>query len=217
MILATSCGQRQSKTAAEGDANSTRDPFLLVPGERAGLFVLNREYEPVEKLYKDYGFRQEIDEWLNVNILRNSEEVLSFRRLDGSDIENTVGNSIIVSSSDFHTAEKTGVGASLGDLLNSYSKYKIKINFVPEEDYAPIKFTEYENIDRLLEAIRNGLKGIDSSSFICLDSNGERTGIVFYFELKSTDNPEKMKKESKVVSVVIREPKFFDEEGNMWF
>ena len=208
-MFATSCG------------HSSQDPFLLVPGERAGLFVLNQKCEPVETLYKDYGYRQEIDDWSAVNILHNDDLVVLFYPMleEGGDsrIENTVGNSIGVYSSDFRTAEKIGVGSSLDDLLRNYSKYKIKITFTPEEDYAPIKTSEYENINEFLEYIlQNGTDGIDFTSFICLDANKETTGIIFYFNLEGIDNPETLKKESKITHIVIREPNYQEEEGTAW-
>ena len=209
-MFATSCG------------HSSQDPFLLVPGERAGLFVLNQKYEPVETLYKDYGYSQEMTEWSDIEIFHNDDLVMVIAPMlkEGGDspIENTVGNSICVLSSDFHTAEKISVGSSLDDLSRNYSRYKIKITFTPEEDYAPTNTSEYENINEFLEYIRqNGRDRIDVTSFVCLDAKKETTGIIFFFNLEGVDNPETLKKESKITHIVIREANYQEEEeGTVW-
>jgi hypothetical protein len=209
MLLATSCGQDTSKQQAEEPV----DPFLMVAGERAGRFFLNKEYQPIEKLYEGYGFSQKTGDWLDINILRDAEIVMTFPPMmeEGEDtgIANTVGESITVFSSDFHTAENTGVGSSLEDLLSVYWKYKIKINYIPEEDYAPIKFIEFEEIELMLEYLeQNGFDNIDpyGISLTCLNSDEEETGIRFFFEMGETVDLENIKTELKVIQVAIMIP-----------
>ena len=198
-------------TALCGQSQPT-DPFLIVPGVRAGHFFLNQSYEPLEKLYKGYGFSQQTDDWLNVNILRNSEKALAFSPMfvAGGDerIPNTVGNSLLIESSDFRTAEGLGVGSSLRDLLNHYPKYIIQITYTPEEDEAPLKRAEFEDVESLFKTLsQDGFDGIDyyGTSFICLDAKGEKAGISFVFTMEQTDNPvlDVLTKESKVTAVFI--------------
>ncbi|MCL2727943.1 MAG: hypothetical protein FWD56_06125 [Bacteroidales bacterium] len=211
-MLVASCGEEQAN-----------DAFLLVPGERAGLFFLNREYEPVETLYKGYGFSEEEDDWSGINILCDSEVVLSFDRMteEGEDtqIDNTVGKRIAIYSSDFLTAQKIGVGASLQDLLDNYPTYRIEVDYIPEYDYAPLEYDEYDDVESLFEYIRqNGFEKIDpyGTTFSCLDADGEESGIRFYFWIAYDINEKVLTKETKITTIVIHAEKW-EREYTAWF
>ena len=201
LMIAASCGQSKQP-----------DPFLIVPGERVGLFFLEQPYAPLEELYQGYGYTQEIDDWLDVNIFAQSGTIIIFPPMlvAGSDerIPNTVGQTLVVFSSDFRTKEQVGVGSSLRDLLNSYPNYIIEITFIPEEDYTPLERKEFTGIESLIEYLaQNDFDGIDpeGTSFICLDTKGEKSGINFGLEMNQTTPPvlETLTKESSVRRVFI--------------
>jgi hypothetical protein len=198
--------------AASYGQSKQPDHFLIVPGERVGLFFLEQSYAPVEKLYQGYGYSQEIDDWLDVNIFSNSETIISFSPMFVTDsderIPNTVGQSLVVFSSDFRTQEGVGVGSSLRELLNCYPNYTIEITFIPEEDYTSLERKEFTSIESFVEyLVQNSFDGIDpdGTSFICLDAKGERSGINFGIEINQTTQPasDTFTKESNVTRVFI--------------
>ena len=199
------------------------DPFLLVPGERAGLFFLNQEYEPVETLYKGYDFSEEIDDWQDVNIFWDGEIALGFGRMmeEGEDtrIDHTVGKIIGVFSSDFYTAEKISIGSSLQDLLDNYPKYRIDVDFIPEYDYAPLKYEQFYDIESLFAYIRqNGFDKIDpyGTKFSCLDAKGKDTGIGFYFWMENIDGNKISTVETKVTGIIIY-AETWERESTVWY
>ena len=213
LLFAVSCGQSQQP-----------DPFLIVPGERVGLFFLEQTYAPVEELYQGSGYSQVMDEWLYVNIISSGGLAMLFSPMLVADsderIPNTVGSALAVWSSDFYTKEKVGVGSSLSDLITHYPNYTIRITYIPQEDYALIEYKEFSTIESLVAHLtQNGFDGIDryENSFICLDVNGKKSGISFFFEMIPTIHPslETLEKESHVTRVFIHTPNWIP-EPDIW-
>ena len=200
MMMAASCGQNTARTtsghnvAGQADA-AVRDEFLIVPGERAGLFVLNRKYRSVESLYKDVGFIEKSDkESNNITIERNDEEALYFRAMQDTGckpIPHSAGDWININSPDFRTAENTGVGSSLQELINVYKNYGLSLEYEDEK---------YTSVDKMLnEDLTDGI----CICLSCRDDDGKATGLSFYVSLKISDDRTTIKKESQVYMVQV--------------
>ena len=192
IILAASCGLNTSK---QPTAASVQDNFLIVPGERAGLFVLNQKYLPVETLYQGLGFTEKTDKWgINATIQRNAEDIIEFRLMmdaDSEPIPRSVGDWININSADFRTAENTGVGSSLQDLIDVYQDYRLSLEYEEEK---------YVSADQML---KDDLPDGISVRLACRDPDEEETGIAFFLTLNISNDRAKIKNESKVYMVQI--------------
>jgi hypothetical protein len=80
--------------------------------------------------------------------------------------------------------------------LDVYKNYRI---------YVPYNKTNYASIDEMLKAYLAG-KSYYKIQMICLDKDGNEIGIRFGMDLKKVENPDEIKKESKVDEILVYIP-----------
>jgi hypothetical protein len=104
---------------------------------------------------------------------------------------------INVDDAKFRTAENIGLGSTLEELTNAYKNY---IMTGAEEGDVSV----YQSVDEMLAVyLPDGFDDGQIASIACLKPNGEDMGISFGISLKKSNNPDKVKKESKVIILTV--------------